>query len=139
MDKEAQIAAQLKEKIPQVTTTIAPPPTPGPSGGADIALEFDLDELTLYKLHNFFGQTYSPTDTETIGRAKYIYEHVAKRIGNIEYGHVVNQINELMRKIGVAYADNRIYKLYQWLKLDGVRRGVEAEMQSLGGEARGRM
>ncbi len=132
---EAQIAAALRQKIPQeVEPEPAKPTDPGKMGDAKVGLDLDTDELTMYKLHNFFGQTYSPTDTETINQAKFIYKRVAERIGNDEYGHVVSHIHELMRQVGVAKADNRIYRLYQWLKLDGMRQGVVAEMQSLGVE-----
>lgn len=58
-------------------------------------------------------------------------EEVSKMVERPEYGYVAAKINDLQRMIGINQSDNRLYRLYQWLKLNNVRRNLDEEMASL--------
>ena len=129
MDEEA-IAERLKQNIPKVVEpTLVPQAPPDTTNGqATTADTYDLDEMTQYKLHDLFGVQYKPNDEVSNQQVSYIYQEVAKRVPEPEYGFVVAKIRELERMIGTSNDGNRIYRLYQWLKLDTVRRETEAQM-----------
>lgn len=131
---EEQIAAQLQQRIPQ---TEEPQPAVvtkdlGHPGQADVAVPLELDEMTQYKLHDYFGEQYKPRDEVNRQRISFIYEAVSKMADEPEYGFIVNKIREIERIAGTSRSDNRIYRLYQWLKLDNIRKNTEAEMSALG-------
>ena len=130
---EQQIQEQLRQKVePAQEFTPAPKPEVDTSQGqAQPAQQFDLDEITQYKLHDLFGEQYRPHDEVARQRLSFIYERVSAMVDNQEYGYVAAKINELQRMIGISQSDNRLYKLYQWLRLDSVRKGVDAEMASI--------
>lgn len=138
METESEIAERVKQNIPQPAQAVPAPKQPIDTqfGRATTAVTMDFDELTLYKLHNFFGQTYAASDLDNVKRIKYIYGRIAEDIGNPDYPHVISKAADLMRKAGIANSDNRIYRLYQYLKLDNVKRGIETEMSALGGDYR---
>lgn len=132
---ETQIVERLKQNQPQPEEfTPAPPvpPTPAETGVAKVADHIDLDEITLYKLHDYFGQRYKDTDEVSKQQAHYIFNAVAERIGNTEYSMVLSHVRDLERIIGTAHRDNRMYRLYEWLKLDGMRSSIEKQMQAVG-------
>jgi hypothetical protein len=130
---ETEIVERLKQNVtPPPDTTLAPVAVPEPTNGqAVIAPTFELDELTQYKLHDYFGETYRDTDEEKRQQAQYIYKHVSELIDNRDYGFVLAKIRDMERIIGLNGAENRLYKLYQWLKLDNTRRSIDAEMGSI--------
>lgn len=130
---ESQIAAQLKQNLPQpYQTDIAPQPEPDTTNGqATVATDYPLDEIVQYKLHDYFGETYKPNDETKRQQLSYIYEEVSGMLEDKEYGFVVARIRELERMIGTANSDNRLYRLYQWLKLNNVRRNIDAQMGAL--------
>lgn len=133
---EAEIVNKLKDNVP-VPEEPTPPPVAPPdttSGQAKQATTIDLDELTQYKLHDLFEQEYRANDETTRQQLSYIYNEIASTLTEPEYGLVAAKIRDLQRTIGIAYSDNRIYRLYQWLKLNNVRKGVEGEMWSLTGD-----
>lgn len=131
--QEQQIVEHLKQAIPAAPAPVAPPePEQNTNNGqATIAPAYELDEMTQYKLHDYFSETYKPNDEVSNQQVRFIYEQVAARVDNPEYGFVLAKIRELERIIGTANSDRRIYRLYQWLKLDAVRRNTEAEMGAL--------
>lgn len=130
---EDEVAAKLQENISRVDEAQpALPIVPAePTSATDATLNYDLDEMTLYKLHDYFGERYKSPDEESSARVKFIYERVAQEIGTADYGFVVGRIRELERILGTATAQDRLYRMYQWLKLDKVRRSVDAEMGAL--------
>lgn len=130
---EAEIAAQLKQKVAPAEEFTPAPKAPQDTsyGQATEAQGFELDEITQYKLHDLFGERYKPTDEVNRQRLSYIYEEVSKMVERPEYGYVAAKINDLQRMIGINQSDNRLYRLYQWLKLNNVRRNLDEEMASL--------
>jgi hypothetical protein len=135
METEQQIVEQLKQNItpPPDNVLRAAPETPvNPiNGQATIAPEYKLDEMAQYKLHDYFGEQYRDSDEVKRQQTQYIYEEVAKLIDTSEYGFVIAKIRDLERIIGITSSENRLYKLYQWMKLERVRRNVDAEMGAI--------
>ena len=132
---EAEIAQQLRDSIttPPETITTTTVENPAINGQATTAIDYKLDELVQYKLHDYFGEEYKPNNEESKQRLEYIYETVSKSLEDPQYGFVVAKIRELERIIGTTHSDNRLYRLYQWLKLDNTRRNIEAEQEALRG------
>ena len=133
MHDETEIANRLKQNIPQVVERTVPtaPILDTTNGQATIAPDYPLDEMTQYKLHDYFGEEYREGDEVKRQQAQYIFEEIAKRIETSEYGFVISKVREIERLIGTSYDGNRLYKMYQWLKLDKVRRNIDAEMGAL--------
>lgn len=133
MDNEEAIANRLKQNLPQEPQS-TPEPKPVetlPVGQADVAPSLELDELTVFKLHDMFGEDYRATDETRVQQAKYIYAKVSELTGENDYGLIVGKIRELERIAGFANSERRMFKLYQWLKLDSIRRSAESQMNSL--------
>lgn len=128
--EEAQIAESLKQKIPAPYTTNIADITVN-DGSLSYASDFPLDELVQYKLHDYFGEQYKPTNSENKQRLSFIYDEVSKMIDTQDYGLVVAKIRDLERVIGITNTDNRMYRLYQWLRLNNTRKSIEAEMGSV--------
>lgn len=132
MDEEV-IAARLRENIPkpdQPTLSGTQENVSGePLNQARTAVTV-TDELSLYKLHEFFGEKYSPYETDRVKQVQYIYQAVANRIGSGDYHSILAESTSLMQMIGIAHSESKLYKLYQWLKLDNTRQGIEAEMRA---------
>jgi len=130
---EEQIANTLKQNLPPAYEPTAPiQTTPPPVGQAESAMPIEgVDEMTLYKIHEFFGEKYRNTDETTNQQAKYIYEKISELSGETDYNFIVEKMRELERIIGTVNSDRRMYKLYQWLKLDSMRRSVEAQQNAL--------
>lgn len=129
---EATIADKLKQNLPKpYETDIAPVETP--ESGAETVAPTGLDELTQYKLHNYFGEQYKQTDEVKRQQLHYIYEKVTEMVHAPDYGFVVAKIRDLEQILGTFNSEDRLYKLYQWLKLENVRKGVEAEQGALSG------
>lgn len=132
---ENDIAAKLKQNLPEPYKTDTAPiaPIDTGTGQATTATEIGLDELTQYKLHDYFGEEYKQSDEVKRQQAQYIYDKVAEMVPTPEYGFVVAKIRDLEQILGTFNSDERLYKLYQWLKLENVRKGVEAEQGALRG------
>lgn len=130
---EQKIADQLKQNITPPPDTVMPavPEVDTTNGQATIAPDYPLDEMTQYKLHDYFGTQYKPSDEVTKQQIQSIYDTVAKMVPEAQYGYVVAKIRDLEQIIGTSHDERRVYKLYQWLKLDGIRKNVEAEMGAL--------
>ena len=54
-------------------------------------------------------------------------------VGTTDYGFVVAKMRDLESMLGITQSEQRLYKLYQWVKLDSLRRGVEREMDTIHG------
>lgn len=133
MDQEAQIAAELAERIRVAPVAAAqtavqePVPYQEPSGLVPV----ELDELTMFKMHDFFGEEYKSSNADNKTRLQFIYNTISEQIGSQDYLAVLSKANEIERLIGSAHAQNRIYRLYQWLSLDSIRRKTEKAMRLL--------
>ena len=133
MNEEA-IVARLRENVPPPAGTQPAPSEPVPTGEPSGATGgVALDDMMQYKLHEYFGQEYRSADEHTKQRTEFIYKTIAERIGTSDYSYVVANIRNLEQVIGIAHADNRLYKMYEWLRLDGVRRKVSMEMEAVTG------
>lgn len=131
MDAETKIQETLKQNIPQATPhTMAAPVVSDPQL---VPIIQGVDEITLYKLHQHFGDHYSEGDSTGNTQMSYIYDAVAERIGTRDYPMVVGKINEIRRMLGLNSTDNARYKMYQWLKLDQKRSRLESEMANVTG------
>ena len=132
---EDEIANKLKQNIPPPYQTTPAPiaPVDTTQGQATIAPEYELDELVQYKLHDYFGEKYHSGNEEAKKRVSYIYEQVAGMLEDKDYGFVVAKIRDLERIIGITNEDQRMYKLYQWLKLEHLRKNIDAQMGALHG------
>lgn len=131
---EDDIAERLKQNIRPAQDPIVrdnPPLEDEPINLATTAVNIDLDEVTQYKLHDYFGEPYKANDEVARQQLQYIYSELAKLVQEPEYGFIVAKARELERMIGTTQSENRRYKLYQWLKLNNVRREVDAEMSAI--------
>lgn len=127
---ETHIAAQQAQNIPQPTepTPIAIS-EPELTGFGTAAIE--LDEMTQYKLHDIFEAKYDANDQESRQQLQYIYESVSDMVDTKDYSFVAAKMREIMRIAGISHSDNKLYKLYQWLKLSNVSKRTSAEMEAL--------
>lgn len=132
---EAEIATQLQKTIsPPDSVLVSATPvsaTDTTYGQATTAPNFQLDEMAQYKLQDYFGEQYKDSDEVKRQQVQYIYEEIAKQIDNHDYGFVVAKLRDLERIIGVTHSEDRLYKVYQWLKLDKTRRSIEAELGAI--------
>jgi hypothetical protein len=128
---EQTIAENLKANIPQQAEFTPATPAPINTDQDHSSVGMQLDDITQYKLHDFFGEKYRPTNEISKQQVEYIYEHVAKMMDEPEYGLVVAKIRDLERIIGTTNSSQRVYKLYQWIKLDSMRRNIDAQMGAL--------
>jgi len=130
---EDEIVEKLKQSLPPTyETDVSPKADPEiNTGQATATLDYELDELTQYKLHDYFGEQYKPSNEESKQRIQFIYQQVANMLEDKEYGFVVAKIREIESIVGTTNSDRRIYRLYQWLKLEAVRRNIDSEMGAL--------
>lgn len=130
---EEEIVARLKSSIPvnDAPTTSPIVQTPVTDEASTHGQVNQLDEITKYKLQDYFGVRYRPTDEVSNQQVAYIYETVSKSLEDKDYGFVISRIRELERMIGTANSDNRVYKLYQWLKLENIRKNIELQQGAL--------
>lgn len=130
---EATLANKIRQTITAPADSILPPPPveDDSRGQAAEAVSTRLDDLTQYKLQDYFGEQYKDTDEIKRQQAEYIYKHVSEMVENPEYGFVLAKIRDLERVIGLDGRSNRMYRLYQWLKLDNVRRNIDAEIGAI--------
>lgn len=128
---ETQIADNLKQNIPKESIYAPPVPTPTIGDPQLVPITYDLDELTMYKLQQHFGETYDDKDDIAKQQLGFIYEAVAERVGTKDYVFVTAKINEIRRMLGLNHTDNPRVKLYQWLKLDQKRSRLESEMTEI--------
>lgn len=131
---EQTIVDNLKQGIPQPQESEFTPTRPEiepDSSSATPAVTIDLDEMTQYKLHTYFDERYREHDEVARQQLQYIYGEVFNMVEDKEYGFIVAKIHELERQIGIANSDKRRFKLYQWMKLNNVRRGIDAQMGAI--------
>ena len=131
---ESEIAAALRDNIQTglpYEPIIAEQPVDTTQGQATTAIDYKLDELVRYRMSDYFGDKYRPNDEVSKQQSEYIYKAVSDMIGESDYGFVIAKIRDLERIIGTAHTEDRRYRLYQWLKLDGIRRSIDAQMGAL--------
>lgn len=131
---EEEIAAALRSNIPSeypYEPQIIEETIDTTNGQATTAIDFRFDELIRYKMNDYFGDRYKPNDEVAKQQSEYIYKAVSELIGDTDYGFVIAKIRDLERIIGTAHTENRRYRLYQWLKLDHMRRSIDAQMGAL--------
>ena len=130
MDEKA-IAEQQKANIPQPTEHTPAPVTPPEATGFGDA-EIGLDEITQFKLHDVFDAKYEEKDEDARRYLQFIYERASDMAENKEYPFVVAKIREVMRIAGIAHSDRKMFKTYQWLKLAGLSKNINKQMENLG-------
>ena len=131
---EAAIAAQLMQGVPGENPSVDDrpiiPETPRETDGTIIP-PTQLDDLTIWKLHDFFGEQYQSSNIQSKTKLQFIYDNVAQQIGTRDYLSVVSRIAEIERMVGSAHSGNRIARIYQWVGLDNVRKNAEKAMRLL--------
>jgi hypothetical protein len=131
---EAEIVARLRANIPTASeepVVVRPTEIDTTTGQAKTGVDYPLDEITQYKLQDHFGVPYKPTDETTNQKVRFIYETVSNMVEDKEYGFVVAKIRELERMIGTAHSEDRVHKLYQWLRLEKMRKNIEAQQGAI--------
>jgi hypothetical protein len=128
---EAQIQAKLQANIPQPEAFTPAPVIVEPTDTTAIAPQTELDELTQFKIHDYFGERFTVSSTESKEKVQFIFDHIAQQIGTRDYLSVLNRVNDLEQMIGSRHADNRLQRLYQWVGLDRVRQQTENAMRLL--------
>lgn len=130
---EQQIQDRLRQNIPQPNDPQTPTEETIDSsvGQAIVGAEYHLDDMTQYKLHDFFGVRYKPSDEITKQQAEYIFKSISESIGETDYSLVVSRARDIERMIGTQNRSDRMYRLYQWLKLDSMRRNIDRQMGAL--------
>lgn len=130
---EDEIASKLRANVPQEVE--APRVViPTPTGVQDhSSVDTGIDDLTNFKLHELLGEEYRSSSSETKQQMNYIYEQISKGLESPDYINVAKQIRELLQVAGLAHTDNKVYKLYQWLRLKSVASNAFTEMDLLRG------
>lgn len=133
---EQLLQEKLKQNIPTADEFTPAPkiePTEFPAG-SDTADSIDsMTEMMQYKLSDFFGETYRPNDEIKRQQMKYIYEKVLGMVESPEYGFIVEKLGQLVRVLGLADSEQKVYKVYQWLKLDSMRKNIDKQMEAIHG------
>lgn len=129
---EQTIVEQLRQKIAPPPVFTPAPKTPLEPVEGSSSTPDTLGEFTLMKIHDYFGERYKPNEAELSQYAEYIYTQVGGLINSTDYVEIMTKVQELERIAGVRFSENRMYKLYQWLRLDQVRREAEFTMGTLG-------
>lgn len=137
--QESDIADKLKQQVPSAEEfTPAPPDDVPTQATTDLPDTIELSEITQFRLAQYFDEKLRDSDEVTKQQLKYIYEKISKISNSTDYGHIVEQIRYLERVIGISYHQNRLYKLYEWLKLDSMRSNIESQMGAIGDGYAGR-
>lgn len=133
MSTEEQTVASLRESVPSPDEPQTKPETPTPPEGtpASATAGVQLDDVMHYKLFEYFGQQYRSTDEQGKERIGFIYNSIAQQIGTTDYSFVVTQIRNIEQMLGTGHADNRIYRVYEWIRLNGIRRKIDMEMEAV--------
>jgi hypothetical protein len=130
---ETSIANQVSQNIPAVEpVAIAPADVLVQPDGITI-IPADLDELTMFKFHDYFGENWSSSNEDNKERIQYIFDKLSEQIGERDYLKVMSRVSEIEQLMGTSHSDNRIYKLYQWLGFDSIRRNSETAMRLING------
>jgi len=131
---EDQVVASLRENVPSPVEPETKPELPPPEGTpASATAGVQLDDMMHYKLFEYFGQQYRTTDEQGKERIAFIYNAVAQQIGTNDYSFVVAQLHNLESMLGTSHAENRLYRVYEWIRLDGMRRKISVEMDAVAG------
>lgn len=135
---EEDIAASLRQNLqtadtptPAPTTTTQEPASNQVPGQATGPTSYDLDDMTLYKLHAFFGVDYRPSDATQINQIRYIYLNAMGMAGSEDLGEVTQFIRDIEQSNGFTHDERRLYKTYQWVKLTKLRRSIDGEIGAL--------
>ena len=131
---EQLLQEKLKQNIPTADEF-----TPAPvavqtefPNGSDVANDVEsMTEMMQYKLSDFFGETYRPNDEIKKQQMKYIYEKVLGMVESPEYGFIVEKLNVIVRILGLTNSEQKVYKVYQWLKLDSMKKNIDRQMEAI--------
>lgn len=126
---ESEIAKQQAQNIPQPEPTTLAPVEPPKTDYTDKPTEYEIPELSIYKLMDSLGEQYTQKDTEGIEYANNIYKMTAEMIGSNDYLDVSDKVREITRVIGAQDAPNKMFRIYQWLRLEGQRKRIEREQE----------
>lgn len=131
---EAQIAENLKANIPkEEAPKLSQVETIRQDISEGVSTPDNLDDMTAYRITTMLGEEYSPSDGTAKSQAEYIYTKIGDMIGSTDYYEITSKIREVLRIAGLQYTDNKLYKLYQWIKLENMRRNIDVEMENLNG------
>lgn len=128
---EQEIAQQQAQNIPKPEPTTLAPVEPPKTDYTAKTTEYEIPELSIYKLMDSLGEQYTQKDTESIEYANNIYKMTAEMIGNYDYLSVSEKVREITRVIGATDAPNKMFRVYQWLRLEGQRKTIEREQEMI--------
>lgn len=135
MDREAQIAAQVAQRIPREA-----PAQDQPAPAVQEALKkaeqtiekptnYNNDVAALRLLDYFQVPSNQRRDREVLDRLNLIYKWAEEQAKSADSVDVMTRIRELEGRLGLTFRnDEKLNSIYRWIKLDNERRRVEKEM-----------
>jgi len=127
---EDKIVAQLRENIPKPQEPVAPE-APKPAVDEQSSMVQDaVSELTLLKLGTELGVVYP--DTRTTEQLKFIHEQMVSVSSDTSYESILETVRDYLTRLGLRFNEERLGKLYLWLKLNQERMAIEREMANVG-------
>lgn len=135
MDREATIAAQVAQRIPQEA-----PAKDQPAPAVQEALKqaeqtiekptnYNNDVAALRLLDYFQVPVNQRRDREVLDRLNLIYKWAEEQAKSTDSVDVMTRLRELEGRLGLTFRnDEKLNSLYRWVKLDNERRRVEKEM-----------
>jgi len=131
MNNEAEVAARVAQNIPRETPAPVSGVAPAPLNPGDEGYVWNnpLDELSMYKLYDFFNvAVVNRGDHETTKMMDKLVEWAIGR-GAVEYHEVISHIREVQRVLGKS----DLKDLYRFTKLDMQRQRLDEEMRNIYG------
>lgn len=128
---EQQIAASLRENIPRPEEPIAPP-APQPAVDEQSSMVSDaVNELALLKLSNELGVV--RPDTTANERLKFIHEQLVAVSPDTSYEGILSTLKDYLTRLGLNFHEDRMMRLYLWLKLNQESIAIQREMANVVG------
>jgi hypothetical protein len=115
---EDQIAAQLKQNIPAPPDPTLPSPIPISTDEQSSNISDQLEDFMLFKVANLLEARYLPQDLEQNNKLKFIYSQASELSGSNELEVITATIKDLLVREGISHAEDRLRKLYLWMKLN---------------------
>jgi len=132
MDKETQIASELRKNIPGSGPE---QPVEIPTEKLETASEvlvkptnYDTDVAALRLMDYFEVPMSDRKDRGTLDKLNYIYDWASTKNKSDDSVDVMSYIRDLEHRLGISLKENKIDSLYRWIKLDSERQRIDKEM-----------
>jgi len=123
---EKDIAARLQGNIPKPAEPTAPEPPKPATDEQSSMVQNAVSELTLLKLGTELGVVYH--DTRATEQLKFIHEQMVGVSADTSYESILETVKDYLTRLGLRFNEERLGKLYMWLKLNQERMAIEREM-----------